>query len=318
MSKVIFKDPELQAQFVEHGYVQIPLLEPEDVAELMARFNHYFPEPAEGFFSSSYLNDFELKREISDRIVEIIGQRFDRYFVDYQCFGSAFLSKTAGHRSEMPMHQDWSIVDESQFVAINIWTPLTDATHANGSLQVLPGSHNFAKVRRSPTLPNFWAGYENEMRPSLIDLPARAGEAIVLNQALVHASPPNATDLVRPAITTGLKSAGAGMEFNYQTAPGAVDIYQMEGDFLLRWENFHQAIFERPAFGKVVRQEAYAHPEIAEWEVLAYLRSMRAVPGQESVADATRVDLGSGAVAASGGGASKQQNLWQRLRGLFG
>jgi len=315
MSKVIFKDPDLQEQFSTEGYVKIPLLQPEDIEALTTQFNQYFPEPAEGFFSSSYLNDFELKKEISQGIVEIIGPRLGAYFTDYRCFGSAFLSKTAGHRSEMPMHQDWSIVDESKFIAVNIWTPLTDVNQQNGSLQVLPRSHDFARVRRSPTLPYFWAGYEGEMRPSLIDLPVRAGEAIVLNQALVHASPPNATDAVRPAITTGLMSAGATMEFNYQTAPGAVDIYAMEDDFLLQWENFHQAIFERPKFGKVVRQETYEHPAIKEWEVLAFLRSMRAVPlPREAVADATQVEAPLNIGTSQ---SSPSRSLWQRLKGFF-
>ncbi len=280
MSKTIFKDPEIQQRFETEGYVQIQLLEPEDIVELRRLFDHYFPNPAEGFFSSSYLNDLALKKEISAAIVAVLSQRFDRYFTNYRCFGSAFLSKTAGNRSEMPMHQDWSIVNEDHYVAVNIWTPLSDADKVNGSLEVLPRSHQFAKVRRSPTLPFFWSGYEGEMRKSLFPLEVKAGEAIVLNQSLVHYSPANQTPEVRPAITTGLLSAEAKMEFNYQTEPGEVDIYQMEDDFLLRWENFHEAIFKRPAFGTVVRHEQYQHPEIPEAEVLQFLRGIRSAEEQ--------------------------------------
>ena len=275
MSKKIFKDPKLQERFETEGYVKIPFLHRADVRQLQEMFFQYFPEPAEGFFSSSYLNDFDLKKEISNKIVEVMNPRFERYFTNYRCFGSAFLSKTAGNRSEMPMHQDWSIVNEDEFVAVNIWTPLSDADKTNGSLEVLPGSHSFAKVRRSPTLPFFWEGYEGEMQKGLYPLQVLAGEAVVLNQATVHYSPANKTPEVRPAITTGLLSAGAKMEFNYQTAPGEVDIYQMEDDFLLQWENFHEAIFKRPTFGEVVRQEQYAHPKVPREEFLSYLTGLQ-------------------------------------------
>ncbi len=278
MSKVIFKDPALQQQFETEGYVQLQLLEPADVAELKALYREYFPAPPEGFFSSSYLNDFDLKKEISDKVAGIIGRRLPGHFVNYRCFGSAFLSKTAGHRSEMPLHQDWTIVDESQYVAINIWTPLQDVDAVNGALEVLPGSHSFAPVRRSPTIPFFWAGYENEMRASLTSLNVRAGEAIVLNQALVHASPANTTDHNRLAITTGIMSGEASMEFYYQTAPGELEVFDMPDDFLLRWKDFHESIFNRPPFGTSTGTVAYAHPDYSREKVMGYLEGLRPEP----------------------------------------
>lgn len=275
MSKQIFIDPAHQKAFEVDGFVQLPLLEKEDVSELLGLFHHYFPQPAEGFFSSSYLDDFDLKKEISNRVAGIIARRLPNYFVDYRLFGSAFLSKTAGHRSEMPMHQDWTIVDESQFVAVNIWTPLQDANQENGSLEVLKGSHAFAPVRRSPTIPSFWEGYESEMRQGLQLLEVKAGEAVVLNQALVHSSPPNKTSEARIAITTGLLSAAAQMEFYYQKESGQLEVLAMEDDFLLRFENFHEAIFQRPNFGESRGVVPYAHPDIPREEVLAYLRGLR-------------------------------------------
>ena len=278
MSKVIFKDPALQTAFETEGFVQIPLLQAEDVAELRAMYQAYFPEPPEGFFSSSYLNDFDLKQEISGKVAAVIQRRLPEVLTNYRVFGSAFLSKTAGHRSEMPLHQDWSIVDESQYVAVNIWTPLQDVDAVNGSLEVLPGSHNFAPVRRSPTIPFFWEGYEAEMRQSLLGRTLKAGEAIVLNQALVHYSPANTTPQNRLAITTGALSAEAAMEFYYQSEPGELEVFRMPDDFLLRFKDFHQSIFERPTFGEPVGKVAYAHPVYPPEKVHAYLQSLRPAP----------------------------------------
>ena len=251
--------------------MQVRLLDDPDLAVLRILFDAYFPEPPEGFFSSSYLNDFALKKKISGDIVAILQPRLEAVFKEVRCFGSAFLSKTAGHRSELPLHQ----VDESEHIAVNVWTPLTDSRAENGSLQVLPRSHDFAQVRRAPTLPFFWQPHQEMVRDYLWTLDVKAGEAVILNQALVHASPANATDHVRPAITTGLISADAPMEFYYQTAPGELDVYRMEDDFLLRWEDFHSAIFQRPTFGEVVRSEQYAHPERSQAQFRTFLEGVR-------------------------------------------
>lgn len=297
MSKRIFKDPAHQEAFETEGFVQLQLLQAGDISELLALFDHYFPEPAEGFFSSSYLNDFDLKKEISGKVAAIIDRRLRTHFVDYRLFGSAFLSKTAGNRSEMPMHQDWTIVDEEKYVAVNVWTPLQDANKENGSLEVLKGSHAFAPVRRSPTIPFFWAGYEGEMQKSLTALEVKAGEAVVLNQALVHYSPANQTDSVRVAITTGLLSAAASMEFYYQSEPGTLEVIDMEDDFLLRFEDFHEAIFKRPVFGKQRETVAYQHPDIPREQIMTYLKGLRpAEPAEEPAAAA---------------------GFWSRIKGLF-
>lgn len=298
MSKLIFKNPEWQARFEREGFVQIPLLQEEDLTELRALYAHHFSESAEGFFSSSYLNDFSRKKEISQQVAAVLQRRIPEVFQNYRVFGSAFLSKTAGHRSAMPLHQDWTIVDESEYVAVNIWTPLQDTNHANGSLAVLPGSHAFAPVRRSPTIPFFWSGYEEEMEKSLTHLEVRAGEAVVLNQALVHASPPNTTDRARLAITTGLLSADAPMEFYFQKAPGVLEVFRMPDDFLLQFENFHESIFERPTFGEPVGEVAYEHLKRSREEVMAYLEEMRPEPEP--------------AVAVAG-----ESGFWHRLKGLL-
>lgn len=271
MAAPIFKDPELQRKFEKAGWVKLHLLEPEDIALLTRMYQHYFPLPPEGFFSSSYLDDYTLKKEISDAAAQVIKPRIDQYFQNHRVFGSAFLAKTAGRRSEMPMHQDWSIVDENQHVAVNIWTPLQDSDKSNGSLEVLTGSHAFAPVMRAPTIPFFWEAYTSQMKTALTPLIVKAGEAVVLNQAVVHYSPENTQAGARIAITTGLLNADAPMRFHHQHKPGELEIFAMEDDFLLRFRDFHTAIYERPSFGEVIGTMKYSHPNKTEAEILAFI-----------------------------------------------
>ena len=273
MGREIFQDADLQKAFDKDGFVQISLLEPEDIPLLRGLFEKYMPDPPAGFFSSSYLTDFSEKKEISEEIVKIMLPRIARVFKNFRVFGAAFLSKNPGARSEMPMHQDWTLVDETEHVAVNIWSPLQDANQQNGSLQVLPGSHAFLPILRAPTLPFFFEPYQAEIRQNLRNLVVKATEVVVLNQAVVHASPPNLTTDCRMAITTGLLSADAPMRFLYQAQPDTLEVFDMEDDFLLRFENFHEDIFRRPSFGKsqgtIPFQLPKATPELIRKQIAA-------------------------------------------------
>lgn len=265
----IFKDPAGQAQFNEDGFLKINLLTLEDIEELKSLFRKYFPDPSADFYSSSYDNDFGLKREISNAIGDIILPNLESVFMDYTWFGSAFLSKGNGARSEMPMHQDWTIVDETKFIALNIWTPLQDTTDENGTLQVIKGSHRWHKSVRAPTLPFYYNGYQELLKTKLTSIPTLATEAIVLNQALIHASKPNTTDQTRIAITTGIKSKDAPMIFHYwdKDRPEMIEQFSQDDDFLIRFTDFHQSIFLRPVLGKSLGLHPFQKPLVTNEEV---------------------------------------------------
>lgn len=280
----IFVNRDLQAQFETDGFVQIELLHADDIAALRTLYAHYFPASPQAFHSSSYLADFAHKQEMSAAIQAILQPRLDAVFQRFTCFGSAFLTKNTGANGRMPMHQDWTIVDESQFVAVNIWTPLQDADAHNGSLQVLRGSHRFLPVLRCPTIPFFYGDYQQEIQESLTQLTVRAGQAVVLNQALIHASPPNLSDEVRLAITTGIKTAQAPMRFHYVTAPDALEVFAMDDDFLLRFDDFHKDIYQRPTIGKSLGTIPYAQQNPGRAAIVEMIRQAAPQPSLETSA----------------------------------
>ncbi len=274
----VFLNRDHQSQFETEGYVQIELLKPEDIAALRGIYAAYFPDSPQAFHSSSYLHDFALKKEMSDAIQAVMQPRLDAVFHRFSCFGSAFLTKNTGKSSTMPMHQDWTIVDEQQFVAVNIWTPLQDADAHNGSLQVLRGSHRYFPVLRCPTIPFFFEEYKNEIAQSLTQLEVRAGQAVVLNQALIHASPPNMSAQVRLAITTGIKTAGAPMRFHYASAPEELEVFAMDEDFLLAFDDFYKDIYERPKIGASRGTIPFVQQNPGRDAILKHIHASGAVP----------------------------------------
>ena len=281
----IFKDDAQQALFDKQGFVVAQFIDATEVKQLNDLFDELHPDLPQGagFVSCSYSSDLAYKKKASDAIVSILSRQYERLFVNYQPFGAAFLFKMPSQSSELGVHQDWTIVDENKYVALNCWIPLTDINETNGGLQVLPGSHYPAyHTLRAPTLPFFFSGNEDAVAPETIPFYVKAGQAVILNQSVIHYSPPNRSDKIRKAITAGVKSAGAPMKFHYKAADksdGKVEVFAMPEDFLISFENFSTDIFERPKMGESSGYTDYSSPVLPRNEVLNLIANLKSGAG---------------------------------------
>lgn len=272
MKQSIFKNPLLQEEFDRNGFVKFKLFQPETIERLKEVMLDYCSEDPKSFFSSSYLEDFQIKKEGSDRITSLIENEAQEAFENFRLIGAAFLIKGSGEHSEMPMHQDWTIVDEQKFYAVNVWIPLTNTNEENGTLELLAGSHNWNKAIRAPTLPMSFQGFEDMIKPKLTIVDAEIGEVVVLNQATIHYSKRNRTSEIRPAITCGLMSKGAPLIFHYwDKERQQIERFSQDDDFLLRFENFHEAIYRRPTIGESTGFFDYEIPRFSEKEMKGLL-----------------------------------------------
>lgn len=105
-------------------------------------------------------------------------------------------------------HQDSQYVTTtSPQHVVGFWFALDDATKENGSVDVIPGSHRWALVRRyirsgKPDGPRYeWTGpMPIYAQQSYVNLSAKKGSLVLINGLLVHKSEPNRTDKSRMAI----------------------------------------------------------------------------------------------------------------------
>ncbi len=251
----IFNDENHQKAFDENGFIKLPLLSEKDIEQLHQLFFKFHPTINENSFgASSFLHNKEKKMEIIDTLFPIFSPYFNEIFKDYTYFGSSYLFKTKGKKSDLAPHQDWSIVDEKKFVAINVWVPLIDTNEKNGTLYVVPKSQAQKQfVIRAPTVPFYFEKYYDTVKKCGIPTNAKAGEAIILNQSLIHYSSANLVDNLRIAITSGIKSKQNPMLFYYKNEHNEIEQYEMPDDFLLDFGDFGKEIYERPKKGKFIQ-----------------------------------------------------------------
>jgi ectoine hydroxylase-related dioxygenase (phytanoyl-CoA dioxygenase family) len=249
--KNIFLNEKLQAEFELNGYVCLPMLNLDEINSLRDHYEKSGIGTQEGFYSSSFSTDEALKEKLERTIQELVSKKTKDLFTSYKNLGACFLSKAPGQKGEMPLHQDWTVVDENEFDSITIWIPLQDVSPENGAMQVIPGSHRFSTILRSPFFPNPLSGIEEELKADLVSVNLKAGEAIIFSQALIHASPANKGINNRIAVTYGLIPQEAQLQFYYKNELGKGEKYEVPLDF---FKQYNTQIGQKPQIGSCVEQ----------------------------------------------------------------
>jgi ectoine hydroxylase-related dioxygenase (phytanoyl-CoA dioxygenase family) len=255
----IFKDKATQERFDRDGYVVIDFISPADASTIAEKFYELHGDLPKGFYSAAFNPDDEFKQEIFAHTEKIFQNVVDEKFKDFKKLGSTFLCKAPGEIGKVAVHQDWTVVDESKYYSATIWVPTVDTTAENGALRVLPGSHLFFDAYRGPNIPFCYKGKEELVWENMITVPMKAGQAFVLNHAVIHGSSSNTTDKERLAIAYGLIPKEASLMYYHKDAKGEsdkVEKFDMPDDFFQRYYN----VGERPLFGKVVEEFNYPAP----------------------------------------------------------
>lgn len=223
MKKNNFKNSDFATQFEAEGYLVLPFFGEEEIAQLTSIYNEVPADEKLLFESTSFSEDSAFKQAISEQVETIFKSKITEIFKDYKVLGTSFLTKRVGDNSAMPIHQDWTVVDEAIYSSITCWIPLVDTTIQNGAMQVIPGSHLFSDALRGPSLPSALEAIN--LAPYLKTIPLKAGEALIFNHALLHASHPNKSNANRMAVTFGLTHQEAQLL-----------MYYLKNDTIEKWE----------------------------------------------------------------------------------
>lgn len=268
----IFSNDTDDANFKEHGYVLHQFLSEDDIKALLKIFDTVKPPASKNFYSSIDIEDTDYRMEVDRQINELIGDRIKAMFVDYNPLIFNFIVKLPGADTEVMMHVDDSHVDESKYQSVNIWIPLVDTNEQNGMLYVLPGSQRFPYPVRGINLPYPYNRYTELIKPYMMPLKQKAGEAIFYNNMLMHRSDANMSDSVRPAVITGMMPAEAQpmIHVSYDgLPPDKAEQFKLDKTFYLKLERG-----KRPDFAESLGIVPFAPIQMEEAEFLRMVESL--------------------------------------------
>jgi hypothetical protein len=213
MLSKIFKNTAYQQIFENDGVLKIPFLEASELntlkdAWLSIQSAKYF-YPDDQYHVTLLSHNKEYKNKISELLYPLF-DRLQKITVDhYRVLTTNLIIKYAWS-GEVPLHQNWTFVDEQKYTSLTIWCPLQDVDETNGALYFLKGSHRlFRDMYRGPNIPYFFIQYESDIKDRLVSIPMKAGEALIFDDSMLHYSPRNNTGEHRIAIQSNIVPEGS-------------------------------------------------------------------------------------------------------------
>lgn len=257
----VFKDDKLDAQFKNEGYVILPLLERSRAKELYSTLKELESGVGGRFYASLWSSDKEYRLKVDKIVKGALSPFVEKYLDHYTPFFSDLIVKKPSLKLKVDIHQDWAFVDEEQFSSLFIWCPLQDVNTWNGCLQVVPKSHLYlTKIRGSNIKPAYNAELLKETEKYLKNLIMKAGEAVLYNPALFHASPPNWSFKDRLCIgLTCLPDDAKMYHYHFNLDNMKVEKLEIDYDFIMNFNeknNFKEGLFtgtlQKPEGGKLI------------------------------------------------------------------
>lgn len=143
-----FSNAQQNRYFKRDGYIVLPLADLRTILQLQKLLVETGSDKQYGFSTTHFLEDRTTKRIIHDGIVSALWPLLIPTLKDYIPVFANFMVKHAEGDSPVPLHADWTYVDERKHVSLSVWMPLVDTNETNGCLSVIPSSQHQRRVAR--------------------------------------------------------------------------------------------------------------------------------------------------------------------------
>lgn len=232
---LLIKDVDYEKALDEMGFCVAPIFTPDQIAGIRALYEQFsIDNNVSGLIASHSKIGGDRNRQLSNALRELLMPALEKSFSDFDFFMGGFMVKEAKNMSELHLHQDWNIVDESQYTSYQIWIPLDLSHPANGGMFVLPGSHHFYHNYRSGSYGIPDIATDDSLRLRIVDMVIPPGEALVFHNSLFHASYPNASNQNRiSAIISIYKKTAPLIYCHKNTENNCTEIYGITPDIFL-------------------------------------------------------------------------------------
>jgi len=232
--KSLFKDPQVTQKYQKDGYVILDLLSPMEIkTERDFFYQHVHDFDKEPLYESSRNNSDQTNDLINNHLQQVFLHKTLGHIRNATVYGGTYMVKPMGSEDYLPLHQDWSIVEEDQFETAFIWCPLQTTDQTNGGLFVVPGSHHFYQNRRSGSLPCPRIIPNRTIKPYVKHLKVSEGQVIIYSDKVFHGSHPNTRRTPRIVATARLVEQGARLTYYHRLSNEKVGVFYFSKDTYL-------------------------------------------------------------------------------------
>lgn len=266
MKKNIFKNILLENKFEKDGYITLDLLDKEALQNLFQLLNELAQMKDESnvqiksSYELSFFNsDASYKRLVFDKVYAFFKPYLDSILDNYEPLIINLFNKKPG-TGEVPLHQNWTFVDESKYTSVSVWIPLCDVSRKNGTLEMSPGTHKNLSAYRSPSIPWVFSGLEKVIKKNYMKpLELKVGQIAILDDAILHYSGENKSDKDRGTIQLIMKPKEAKAIHYYceNIKHGELEVFEVTPDFFTTFD-----MRLKPSGVPVIERISFTHKPI--------------------------------------------------------
>jgi len=241
----LFHDHDLQHQFDKDGFVKIDFLSVSEMETIKRLYSEVkkFERPEtknvpSTFDCTFFFSDKPHRKRVYDAYSEFFQSRIDKLLLDYK-FVIVNIYDKPGGTGEVPVHMDWTFVDESKYTSVSVWIPLQDVTRENGTLELVKGSHKLQKYRHTNIPYSFDKLWEKLKRKYLEPQNLKEGQIIVFDNSLIHWSTNNKTNKVRTSLQLIMAPSEAPVQLWYkdpEANKNRLEVFSVDEEF---YSEFH-------------------------------------------------------------------------------
>jgi len=147
-------------------------------------------ESPQNFYANLNIDDIKYKKLSDVFLKETFQEYISNTFPEYKILFGSFVIKLSGSGSFLPLHQDWSFIEEEKLESINVWIPIDNITDESGRLFVIPKSHILFNNIRGSNFQSFLPVYKYSelLKKYYKKLTINKGSALVFSNKLAHGS----------------------------------------------------------------------------------------------------------------------------------
>lgn len=254
----------------KYGFVKINnFIEKNTLDKIKQLYYEKLITKENSFYTTHMEESVEYKYKVFKTVHGYLNQICDNTFNDYKIVMVNFMAKESGLNSEMSLHADWQLVNESTSRSVSIWIPLVNTNETNGCLGVIPYSHNLIDNSiRGPKIKSSVLNYNSVLiEKSGKLLPMKLGSAIIYDSKLLHYSPANLSDKTRIAINVIL--VPNNQKIHHFTSYDGIEVHEFQDcdiDFFINY-----TIFQKPSNKYYRKKFIYSKNDISKEEIDSFL-----------------------------------------------
>ena len=239
---IYFQDAEKHLHYLENGWCVIEnVVLKEEIKSFMDTFEEISKldgfELDKNLLNSGRLSNPEIRKKTQNVINQNARTILPRMFLMDKIdphTGGAYQVKPPHVNSDLLIHQDSTVIDEEKDYCLFVWIPLCDVTMENGPISFLSGSHLWGNTQRSLGVPWQFKSHIPTLYKYVEPVIAKAGDVIVFDPAVIHASAPNLSAEIRHAITITVLRKNYQLIYYFRNngiADGLIEKYAVNENF---------------------------------------------------------------------------------------